>query len=350
MHRSLLLLPFSVALLVSACDKKTPDATTPAPAATDLAATATDTAAGEENTENKKSYLFHWTSEGELNGEAREIHTTVYGVDGEKLEKLGDVANTILIGHETGVTSITHDVEEVAGCGACDESDPVAACKKDPKKQVKFPQDRLVVTLPDGSQKVRTHAPAPSLDEALARHRPSMEYWGQAGRHLFVTYKLEQMPCGADGESRMAEHVVIDAQSGDTVRLLTPEELTRVAQGDVEIAARGQAEAMVEGFDGKLSLKAVQYTLDGSTPNATYIYTGTCGEPCSGMVDVDQDIDFDLPSAIVPPQLGALADEAPAPVAALLDAPNPRRRAQGWSRVEADPATQQKITQWLAAP
>ena len=322
-------------LLLTACDRSE--------SIKDDTAPSTPSPSPESSPSPQGTYLFHWQVEGEFNKMERTLSTRVYELQGDRLEELGLAKDTILIGHQAGLSQVRHTSYEVKGCGACNESDPVAACAKDPSLLTPFTEDRLLITLPD--EKVRTQAllPAPSATEAIAFHTPHMDYHGQLGPYLFVTYRLSQMPCYADGNNTFVEYAALDVRNGERVELLTKQQLQQAGKGDVAIAAIGQANAMHEGFDGELSLEAVQFYLEGSTPNAVYFYASTCGEPCSGMVDVTQDVTVELPSVILPEVYASKVDAPPAPIAALLDTPNPARLAHGWSTLPIDDDSKRRV-------
>lgn len=340
---------FSVLILgfaLMACDKQQPSE--PAEdikedASTQISAESSNT---KKNEDIKKTYVFRWLSEGEYNKPERTVNTTIYELKDDVLTELGTVKDTILVHHDKGLTAFTLDENKVKGCGACNESDPVAACKKDPSLLTDFEHPQVVVELPDHTKKSHSPMSAPSPEEAIAFHRPSMEYHGQLGPYLFVTYKLEQMPCYAAGNNTFTEYVTLDAATGEPVELLKKDELENPS-GDVAISAIGQAEAMYEGFDGKLKLTDVIFTLDGSTPNALYVFDSTCGEPCSGMVGQNIDVTVDLPSVILPKTFQERVQTPPKAVAKLLDAPNPKRQGQGWSMVDANAEQSEAIQKFL---
>ena len=338
-----LLFSLTLLCLLTACDRSESIKEGPSPADTSPGSTAQQAA---KTPAPRGTYLFHWQVDGEFNKPERKLYTRVYEwheAEG-KLEELGQVADTLLLGHQGGLSEVRQEAHQVKGCGACNESDPVAACAQDEGLLTDFAQDRIVFTLPGDQSRAQALLPAPSAGEAVAFHAPRLDYHGQLGPYLFVTYHLSQMPCYADGHQSFVEYAVLDARSGERVELLSKEALEEAGeQGDVKIAAIGQAEAMYEGFDGQLSLSAVQYYLSGSTPNALYFYEGTCGEPCSGMVDVTEDVTVELPSVILPDAYRDKVEAAPQALIDLLDAPNPARHAQGWSTAPMTDATQARL-------
>lgn len=313
---------------------------------------ATAMAPSDATTEDASSqrYLMLWrmvapTSEGG----SPSFKTTVYELHGDdEAQRLGEIDEVVLVGHEQGITSLRHAPLQVKGCGNCEGDDPVAACEADPVANgVTFTRHTLVATPPQGLPEIHAYVPAPSMHEALSSHQPSFEIWGEVGPYLFLSDTLDQVKCGA-GEAHFEERVVIDARTGKRVVLFDEAALQAMSQDDALMGeALAQAKRERANFSGPLAVVGAQPRQIEGQQRYVYLFQGACDTACAGPEQEAGELVVEVARDVPPKLLEPWLAQAPSAALPLLSKSADGTMSRGWSQAEVNEDTTRVIESWL---